>query len=427
MNRVLEKLRENTYIFQIITLMSGTLMAQVIMLAFIPILTRLYTPSEFGVYSLFFAISSMLGMVSSLKYEQAIMLPKSNRDAQALVFLSIVITLVISTLIGIVLILFYDFFLNYFNGLVYLVWLLPFSILVIGLIQIFNTYATRKQFYKKMAGVKMMEAVTTVTTQGISRYSFMLDGLIVGKFISNLYSLYLLLSFHLKKQTLQLKFFTKRRVKANIKRHENFPKYQSFSTLLNSFSQNIPVLLFTSLFSPAIAGLYTLTYRVMQAPILLIANSTRSVFYQKASEMYANGEDITQLHIKTTVGLIKLFIIPMLIILLFGEELFVLLFGEEWAESGVTAQITIVWFLFSFITPPTSMMYNILNLQKVLLQLQVITLIVRALAIYIGFYFFDSYMVSVVLFTIASVVHNLIFMGYIYHQIKNKKIVGVKQ
>ena len=422
MKHLIAKVKQSQYLLQIITLMSGTLMAQVIMLAFIPLLTRLYTPSEFGLYSLFFALSSMLGMVSSLKYEQAIMLPKSNKDAQALVFLSIIITIIMVIVLSFGLFIFYDFFLDYFNGLNYLVWLLPFSILIIGLIQIFNTYATREQFYKKMATVKMIESVTTVSTQGVSRYFFALDGLIIGKLLSNLFSLHQLLSFHIKKQTLQLKYFTKRRVKANMKRHENFPKYQSSSALLNSFSQNVPVLLFTSLFSPAVAGLYTLTYRVMQAPILLIANSTRSVFYQKASKMYANGEDITNLHIKTTVGLIKIFMIPLFVVLFFGEEIFSFIFGQEWAESGIIAQITIIWFMFAFITPPTSMMYNILNLQKQLLQLQIITLILRVLAIYMGFYFFKSYMVSVLLFTIVSVIHNLIFMGYIYIKLKNRKL-----
>lgn len=424
MNRLIIKVKQNQYLLQIITLMSGTLMAQAIMLAFIPLLTRLYTPSEFGLYSLFFALSSMLGMVSSLKYEQAIMLPKSNRDAQALVFLSIFITIITVIVLSFGLFIFYDFFLDYFDGLNYLVWLLPPSILIIGLIQIFNTYATRKQFYKKMATVKMMESVTTVSTQGISRYFFALDGLIIGKLLSNLFSLYQLLGFHLKKQTLQLKYFSKRRVRANMKRHENFPKYQSSSAFLNSFSQNIPILLFSSLFSPAVAGLYTLTYRVMQAPILLVANSTRSVFYQKASKMYANGEDITSLHFKTTIGLIKIFMVPLFVVLFFGEEIFIFMFGQEWAESGVIAQITIVWFMFAFITPPTSMMYNILNLQKELLQLQIIILIFRVLAIYMGFYFFQSYMVSVLLFTLVSVVHNLIFMGYIYIKIKNRKDNG---
>ena len=417
MNRFIDKLRQNSYIFQIITLMSGTLMAQALMFAFIPILTRIYTPTEFGLYSTFFLISSMLGEVSSFRYEQAIMLPKSNRDAEALLFLSAMITAIITAIVAIVIVLFYDFFLDYFNGMDYLLWLLPLSIMIIGLTQIFDAYSTREQYYKKIATIRAIESATTISTQWSIRAIFSLDGLIVGKLISNFFVLVQFVSFYIKKQTLSLRYISKRRIRANIKRHETFPKYFAFSALLNSFSQNIPVFLFTTLFSPAIAGFYGLTARVMQVPILLISGSTRRVFYQKASKMYANGESIRGIYIKTTIGLIKLFIAPLFAILFFGEEIFVFLFGQEWGESGVIAQITIIWFLFAFISSPTSMIYNILSLQKRLLQLQIVTTIARVLSIYSGFYLFDSYIVSVVLFTVVSVIHNLIFIGYIYNKI----------
>ena len=87
MSNILEKIKSSTYIKQIATLMSGTLFSQALMLLIIPILTRIYTPAEFGVYSLFFSITMIVGLVSSLKYDQAIMLPKDDKDANALMFL----------------------------------------------------------------------------------------------------------------------------------------------------------------------------------------------------------------------------------------------------------------------------------------------------------------------------------------------------
>jgi len=427
MNNFIKTLKQNRYLLQILTLMSGTLMAQVVLFTFIPILTRLYTPTEFGNYSLFFILSTIIGMVSSFRYEQAIMLPKSERDAQTLVFISAIITISTSFILIIIITIFYDFFLNYFNNQRYLVWLLPFSVLVTGLIQVFNTYATRKEYYKKMATIKVTESVTTVGTQGISRAFFSFDGLIFGKFLSNLYTLYLLVSWHLKKQTLQLKHFNKRRIKANIKRHENFPKYFTLATFLNSVSQNIPILLFTSLFSPAVAGLYALTHRILQAPIQLVANSTRSVFYQKASKMYANREDIRPLYLSTTKGLVKLFIIPFITILFFGKEIFSMLFGEEWAVSGMIAQITIIWFFFTFINPPVTVMYNILGEQKAQLIFQIVGLVTRTLAIYAGFYFFKSYFSSIILFTTVSVIHNLLIFTYIYYIMRKKFQITTKE
>ncbi len=421
MNKIINKLKQSNYLLQIVTLMSGTLMAQVIILLFIPILTRLYNPSEFGIYSLFFAIAGMVGMVSSLSYEQAIMLPKSNRDAQALVFLSILTSITIVIILAIVLLLFYDFFLEYFNNNSYMIYLLPFATLAIGLMQIFDAYSTRKEFYKKIATTKMSASLATVGTQSISRYIFSLNGLVVGKVLSDIFALYLLVSFHIKKQTLQLKYISKRRINFNLHKHENFPKYQTASTLINSFSQNIPLFMFSALFSPAISGFYALTYRAMQAPMLLVSSATRSVYYQKASKMYANGEDIYSLYKKTTLGLAKIFIVPLFIILFFGQEIFSLVFGDKWIESGLIAQISIVWFLFGFISPPTTIMFNIFSLQKIRLYIQIFTLILRALAIYIGFYFYNSYIISLILFIVVGVLHNGGVMIYIYIKIKEKR------
>ena len=421
MNRFIKKIRNSTYLLQIMTLMSGTLMAQIVSFGFIPILTRLYNPSEFGLYALFFALASMIGMVSSGNYEQAIMLPKSDRDAQALLFLSILVTVFIVVILTIILFIFYDFFFNYFEKDSYLIWLLPISTLIIGLMQIFDAYSTRKQFYKKIATTKVIASFTTVSIQTISRYNFSLNGLVVGKVLSDIFALLILVRFHIQKHTLQLRYISKRRLQANIKRHENFPKYQSFSTLINSFSQNIPLLMFTSLFSPAISGFYSLTYRAMQTPLLLVSSSTRAVFYQKASKMYANGDDIYPLYFKTTLGLLKLFIAPLIIILFFGEELFVFVFGQGWAESGLIAQIAIFWFLFGFISPPTTVMFNIYGLQRIRLIIQIITLGFRVLAIYLGYYICDSYIVSLVLFVIVGIIHNGGVMIYIYKKIEGKR------
>jgi O-antigen/teichoic acid export membrane protein len=406
---------------QIATLMSGALIAQVVTLAFIPIITRLYTPEEFGLYSLFFSLVSILGLVSSLKYDQAIMLPKSDKDAQALVFLSILITLGTVFLVILGLLLFNSFFINYFNGQTHLIWMIPFGVLFLGLLQIFNAYSSRKQFYKKIAIVKVANSLTVTSVQSASKYFFKLDGLVLGKLFADALALSLLLQFHLKKQTLQLTSLSKRRLKTNIKRHDHFPKYQSFTVFFNSISQNIPVLLFASLYSPEVAGFYALTVRVLQVPVGLIGSSTKEVYYQKASKMYTNNEDIFNLYKKTTLGLLKIFVIPFLTVLFFGEYLFSFVFGEQWTASGEIAQILILWFLFLFINSPSIITFSILKLQKVQMKLEILSVFMRFISIYIGYYFFNSYQFSIVFFLISSISVNIFVIAFIYLKLKNTR------
>ena len=418
----LQLIKNNTYIMQIATLMSGTLIAQVVTLAFIPIITHLYTPSEFGLYALFFSVVSILGLVSSAKYDQAIMLPKSDKDAQALVFLSILITSVVVIVLISVLLIFQDFFIDYFNGNEIFLWMLPFGVALVGILQIFNAYSSRKQFYKKLATVKIVNSFSVAGIQSVSKYFFKFDGLVLGKLFADALSLVLLIVFHIRKNTLQLKALSKKRMLVNAKKHKHFPKYQSFTVFLNATSQNLPVLLLASLYSPEIAGYYALTMRVLQVPSSMIGSSTRTVYYQKASKMYANGENIFNLYKKTTLALFKIFIVPFFIVLFFGEDIFSFIFGNQWLVAGTISQILIFWTFIGFINSPSVMSYSVLNLQRIQMVVELISVCLRFLTLYVGFYFFNSYICSIELFVFSSVLTNMFIILYIYLKLSKEKL-----
>jgi len=443
---------------RIATLMSGTLVAQGIMLGFMPLLTRIYTPEEFGVYSLFFSVVSILGLVSSLKYDQAIMLPKSEKNAQALVFLAIAITLLVVCVVSLFLFVFESIFLSYFSGLKIVMWMIPVGVLLIGILQIFKAYSSRYLFYKKIATVRAINAISVVSIQGLSRSGitvngFVLEfnriafelngflfkfegillsysggvlnfnGLIIGKLIADFISLLLLINSHFNKKTLQLKNFSRRRVINVAKRYEQFPKYQSVTVFLNALSQNMPIILLGTYYSVDIAGYYALTVRILKVPIGLIGMSTKEVYYQKASKMYAHGEDILGLYLKTTIGLGKIFVLPFLVVLFFGEFLFGVVFGDKWGVSGIVSQVLIFWFAIGFINTPAVSTFSILSVQRIQMKLEFLSLILRFIAIYIGYTVYGSYMLSIFLFMIVSVGINLFYIIYIY--IKLKRISSV--
>lgn len=419
---MLNKFKKNTYIKNIATLMSGTLVAQVIMLIFFPILTRLYTPGEFGIFAFFVAITSIFGLVSSLKYDQAIMLPRSDKDALTLACLSVCITMVTAFIVTIVVLLFFQTISDKFDGINYIVWMIPVGVLLTGILQILNAYSSRYQQYRNIATVRVVNALSITSIQVGSQYFFKLNGLIVGTLLGNIISIFLLMKYHIKNKTLQLRSLSHKRLKANIKRHKNFPKYQSLTVFFNSVSQNMPVLLFGVLYSAEIAGFYALAVRILQVPIGLVGASTRTVYYQKASKMYAAGEDILSLYYKTTIWLIKLFILPFFLVLFFAPSLFGFIFGEEWKTSGYMAQILVFWFLFSFINPPSVMTFSILGLQEIQMKLEILSLVFRVTAIYSGYYFFDSYTVSILLFMLISVMINIIIISVIFTKLRRMRI-----
>jgi len=423
LQNIYSKFRNNNYITQIITLMSGTMIAQIITFAFMPILTRLYSPSEFGVYAVFIAVVGIFGSISSLKYDQAIMLPKSDRDAKALIFLSIIMTFGMGVFTIIIVSSFYYYIVDYFQGVWYVVWMIPLSVILIGLVQIFNAYFSRQQAYKQISILRVVNSCVLVGTQTGFGSLFKFNGLMIGKLLSDAFTLVILVRIYVKKQSLQLRSISRRRMIVNARRYDNFPKYQSLTVFLNSMSQSLPIFLFSSLYSAEMAGFYALSVQILQAPISLIGASTREVYYQRASRMYVEGKDIFNLYWKTTLGLFKIFIIPFLIIFLFGDNIFSILFGNNWTQAGSMSQILIFWFLFLFINTPSIVTFNILHLQKIQLNLEIVSILLRFLSIYIGWYFFNDQVISLVFFTIMSIAINFFAIGFIYYKLKHKVIV----
>ena len=397
--------------------MSGTLAAQVVSLAAIPVITRIYNPTEFGAFSFLLSISTIIGLVSSLKYDQAIMLPKRTLDTESLVKLSFIITIFFTLLSLIVIIMFggkINEAIGYSNNIIYFI---PILVFLIGSNQILSASNSKIRAYKTISLSRLLNTGSSSGIQITSRSLFDFNGLFIGRIIGEVISFAIQLSrdsivnFSINKSSIY-------RMRINAYKYVNFPKYQSATVFINAVSQNLPVILFTALFNPAVAGIFSLTVKVLQVPISLVGSSTREVYYQAASKLNSEGKCFFELYKKTTFTLAKLFIPALAIVLIWGDDCFALVFGEEWREAGNLAKMMIIWFFFLFINSPSIATFSILGLQKIQLKTEIISVIGRALAILIGYYIFTSYEVAISLFILVSVATNLFLISYVFLYLK---------
>ena len=79
-----------------ITLVSGNVWAQVIAFASYLILSRLFSPEDFGFYNVFFSYIEVLVIVSTCKYELAVVLADNDREAAAVSRLALRLNTIIS-------------------------------------------------------------------------------------------------------------------------------------------------------------------------------------------------------------------------------------------------------------------------------------------------------------------------------------------
>lgn len=356
---------KSEFVRNVLTLMTGTSVAQAIPIAISPFLTRIYGPDDFGLYALYTGVALVLAVFATGRYELAIMLPEKEEDAAELMKFSSIITIFISLItFFIILILSEELSILLGNESIY-TWLffLPITILFSGIYQILNYWFNRRKKFTILAKNRVLQNLITgagqllFSTRGIG----LLFGSIFGQFISLIFLMRKLLNERLK---CFYEFNFSRMIRLG-KRYINFPKYDVPTTALNVAASQAPNILFATFFTAQSAGFFFLTQRVLQMPISLISNSILDVFKEEASKTYRETGQCKDIFVKTAKWLSFISIIPSLLMFFFVEDLFGFFFGSEWVEAGLYAKILIPSLAFRFIVSPLSFMVYIAEKQKI--------------------------------------------------------------
>ena len=376
----------------VITLMTGTTIAQTIPIAISPILTRLYTPQDFGVFAFFLAITAIFGSIANARYELAIMLPKKDEDAINIFALGFIISTIISFLILILIVLFNEYFVELLGNKEIGMWLyfLPITVFLSGLWNNLNYFNNRKKQYKDLAKATIIKSIVLATVQlSIGSIKSGAAGLISGHIVSQFFANTKLLSNILKNKVLVSKI-SKSKVRAAAKRYINFPKFSIWGVFANKLSHNLTSILISAFYSITTLGFYSLVQRLLGIPSSIIGQSIGQVFFQQGTEEKRK----TGIAIKTFNNTVKKLIIigfPSFSVLFFiAEDLFAFIFGEEWRATGTYAQIVIPLFFIRFISSSVSSIIIIFEKQKIGFYMDLILLLsATGLLLYSSFNSFE--------------------------------------
>lgn len=408
------------FITNVITLTTGTALAQAITILATPIITRLYSPDDFGVLALFTSVSGIFSVVACWRYEQAIVLPKKDEQAVDIFALSISIAFGMTFLTFLVMLFGRKSIASLLGSakLSSWLWFVPLAVLYRGLYQVLNYWSTRKKKFKHLAISRTSQSVTTAATKIIVGTSLetSVGGLIGGNIAGTVMATAVLCVAVWKDNFLKLlKVVKKSDVWVSAVEYRKFPYYDSWAGLINSFSQQIPVLLLAHFFTPTVVGFYFLANKLLMLPIGLISQSVQKVYFQKASELYASERPMKESFIKSTFGLLGVGIVPFSVVLLFGKPIFVLIFGANWAIAGLYAQIISLWAFAGFINTPARALWIVFQKQDKLLIWDIFLVIFRILSILAGYHFFNRAEKSLVLFSGVGVFFNFLLIGYGYY------------
>ncbi|MFN9595188.1 MAG: lipopolysaccharide biosynthesis protein [Bacteroidota bacterium] len=377
--------RHQDLVKSILTLFTGSAIAQAIPILVSPLLTRLYPVVDFAALTIITTLISLVGVVVTGRYEFAVGLPADDRDGRSLVQLASVITVSVSILVGIILVFFRDgiaSLMSFPSSPDYL-FAIPVAALFYGGYQAFSFWQIRQRNYVVVSGSRISQSLTnSASSLAIFFIGFGINGLILGNVLGQFAAfLYAFLSTAGRFKDFLVKPVSDLKVVAG--RYADMPKVNSIHALSDVGQSTAVILMITGIFGSVSTGLYGLTMRILQAPLNMIGNSLAMVFYKEVSEKTINGQLISKLLLSTMRTLFLISLPVFLLLMVFGPDLFALVFGSEWRDAGLYARIMSPWLMLNFIASPLSNLPIILSKQRAFFVYSLIgnSIVIASLAI----------------------------------------------
>lgn len=396
----------------------GTVMAQGVTIAVIPLLTRLYSPTDFGVLAVFLAVVSVGATLITLRYESSILVPKENTESANLVLLSLalgfLLSMVLASLAGLI-----PIGLQEKVGLVTLgnwvsiAFLTAATTAALGVMQ---CWMNRQKKYKLMAWLRVGQSTSAA---GVAVFLGLLhidNGLLIAQICASaclcLAALWLGRSAALLWKVSQLQ--------VTALAHKNTPKYLLPTALLDVVTLQIPVVLIAAWFGADEAGQFSMAWRLLMLPAALVGGAVGQVFMQRFSIATEDPVLARKIIKKSWMLLFALGLIPFTLFSIGGDFVFEMVLGDEWLGAGAIAMMLAPMAFAMFVSSPTSGAYVVLGLQKYSLFFGLVVFIYRPLCIYLAVQTGDL-AAGIKLWVVLEVIQIFVYQLIVWKKIGFKK------
>ena len=414
--QLLEKvLPANRFLRSVSILAGGTAASQIVVAIASPLITRLYSPEDFGLLAVYSSLLMTLGVIASLRYQLAIPLPSDHREAAHVVVLSLLVVIGMTLLVLFAVILFRHQISQAVNipSMANYLWLLPPGLFLLGIYQVLNYWAIRIKAFTAIARTKLAQSLSMVVIQ-IGGYTMGPVSLLFAQISGQAAGSISLGVLAIHSQWELFQSVRPKNIFEVAKRYKRFLFFSTWAGALNSAGTQLPPLLFSALFSPASAGLYILAHSVLSLPLAVIGKAIGDVFFSSAPEAQRNGT-LSDLVSSLNNKLAQIAMPPALFLFIAGPDIFDLVFGENWRIAGEVARWLSPMLYIQFIVSPLSLIFSILERQIYGLVLQGVLFFSRIGVIFLTWRLTGEFMNTVLFYGIISCLVYLLNLFSILH------------
>ena len=396
---------QNNFAKNVMMIAGGTAFAQIIGMISSPIISRIYLPSEFGVFTVFISILGVISYLGTLSYESAVPIADDDTKAINVLSFSFVILAIISFLLLLVIFFGGDFFLEILNAtnLKNYKYLIVIGFIMTGIYTILESWALRFKNYKVIAKTKYSQSILGNGGKiALSLLQFGPNGLIFGQILGQSAGIINLFIPLVKDQAGLLKSINIWTMWWCAKRYVRFPIYSSPTILIISLTSQLPVFFLSAFYSSVTVGLYGLALMITFFPMSLIGKSVQDVFYSEAASLgKSNPFKIKKLSRSILRKMSLIGAVPMIILITSGPFLFTLVFGDKWYNAGIFSSILTIYAYSYFIFQPISTVFSIFEEQHIQFYLNIAKVVLVIIVFFIANTLGLKSVYAILLFSIA--------------------------
>lgn len=404
-------------------LISGTAIGQILPLAITPILSRLYTPEDFGSLTLFMTIVIWGSFIANGRYDLAIVLPKKQDYSLNLMIFSVCLSAFVCFLFFVVVVFFHRPLIELLaaNTLEDWIYLAPLVIFFLAVYELLTYFHTKLKNFKVIAQSQVIRSLTTSLLQVILFFTnsgiiALVGGYSLGQLSGNMGMLKILIRDNKLISSIRIS-----KMWALAKRYKRFPQVQMPSTILNRLGNELPNLLLNPFYGVEILGLYSFGYRLLTIPSVFIGASVSKIFLQAATEEFYKTRKSSQIY-KSVFKKLVLLGAPFFVVLaITAKPVFAFVFGKQWAMAGFYSQILSPLLFTRFVAAVMSTILYVFEKHKIIFITQLVLFLIT-LSIFVAAHFLNwNFVLFLSVFSISLTLYYIIFC-FITWLVANKKI-----
>lgn len=405
------------------TLLSGNVIGQGIAFLSYLLLSRLFTPEDFGLYNTFAGYLEVLIILSTCKYEMSIVVAHNDlravQVARMTLRLNLIVSLAVLAVVGVLTA-------TAPAALpipILMVWFIPLIVFLNGTSRVYHSLGVRAGRFRAIAGadvagslsgtvMKLLAGFLAAVVRWLHTYGLPI-GTVLGIFVRNT-------CLRLRSAVL-LKSYPRRPSRAAMlaaaRHHKHYPLYVMPKEFISSLSINLPVLWLAVHFDSALIGLFSLAFTFLQRPMLMVANAMENSFYSDSANRQREGQPLFG-RLGRMAGGLAAVAVPLGVAGFFwAEPLFTFLLGDQWVGTGFYVRCLLPWIVVRLLANSLAFVGNLFETQHVDFWMQVVMLALRVAALGIGVYM-NNFRLAILLFCAVSTAVQLVQLAWYLWQLR---------